>query len=648
MLKKLGLLLVITMMTMTISACNSDKKGESNNSNQVQAATYDDSNNMLKNPLFEEELSSNTPDEQGVVDTENNWIFFTNNGAEASYSLEEEMIKVTPTNVDAPSYGIQLIQSPVLIENLSTYKVSITAKAEEARNITIKIGATGHNQWKAYSEESISLTTELSTYDYEFTMNGQSDAEARFEIFLAEDISPVWFDHVSMERIGEEEALVTEEELLSREKTEADEDLVEDWQLVWADEFDGPTINEDNWTIETGNGADRGIPGWGNNEMEYYTDSQDNVFIEDGNLIFQALEEEKTFTVDGTEYTTDYTSGKMVTSDKISMKYGKIEARVKLPSGQGIWPAFWLLGEDIGTVGWPTCGEIDILEYIGSDVETIHGTVHGPVSSGPGINGHVELDTDLSEDYHIFSIEWDEDEVEFYIDDILYHIVNKDEVILEYGPDEWVYDHPYYIILNLAVGGNWPGAPDETTTFPKQLAFDYIRIYEDKNPDSIDGQEVIDTEYEKPATAPGVAGLSDGTFDEDGSGWGFYAHNDAEGSVSYETSEAVITLENDGGEDYSIHLYQGPFNIEESKSYKLEFDAKADIPRDMLVVLDNASYNRYVNDTVSLNNEMKTYSITFTGIDDDCSLKFLIGELGDNISDVNKVYIDNVSIQEVE
>ena len=178
----------------------------------------------------------------------------------------------------------------------------------------------------------------------------------------------------------------TMEDLLKRTKTELDEDGFEKWELIWSDEFDGSTLDASKWTAEIGNGAEKSVPGWGNNELQYYTDSPENVSLDDGKLIIRAQKEVKSFSVNGQDYTTDYTSARLITEGKFSVSYGKIEARMKVPSGQGFWPAFWMLGDDIGEVGWPACGEIDILEYIGSKPTEVHGTVHGPITGGPGIH----------------------------------------------------------------------------------------------------------------------------------------------------------------------------------------------------------------------------------------------------------------------
>lgn len=662
MIKRMGIGLLVAVLVVSmncISFAGTNGKGEEHratpaisNGEGTRATPAipwhrADDNNILSNSSFENDFSTNIPNEIGIVNTESSWIFYTNSGAEGSYDIDKKMLKITPISVNAPNYGIQLIQSPIKIERLGIYKVSFLAKAETERNITVKIGATGDKGWKAYKEQIVALTTDLNMYEFEFTMYDDTDEAARFEMFFAEDISVVWLDEIELTKIGEAEAPVTLEELLNRTKTEEDENMVEDWQLVWSDEFNSSEIDQNNWTFEIGNGADKGIPGWGNNELEYYTDSSENAYIENGSLIIQALEEEKTFTVNNTEYTTGYTSARMITEGKVSTTYGRIEASVKVPSDQGIWSAFWMLGQNIATVGWPQCGEIDILEYIGSNVSEIHGTVHGAVTAGAGINGHVDLGIDLSQDYHVYAIEWDEDEVEFYLDDVLYHIVNKDETAYEYGPEEWVYDHEHYLILNLAVGGNWPGAPDASTVFPNQMAVDYIRIYEDINPASIDGEEVIDTIYELEPETSSVDGFVNGTFDVDSEGWTSYIHYDAVGSFDVIAGEAVFALESDGNEDYSAHIYQGPFLFDGTKAYTVEFDARADISRDLLVVVDNAGYYRFVNEVLPLDSTMSTYSVTFTVPDEEATLKFLAGELGNNITGMNNIYIDNVKLFEV-
>ena len=614
----------------------------------VQSKPLDPSEkNMLSNEKFKTELSQAIPDDQGIVNTENNWIFFTNSGAEGTYEKYPFGAHITPTDVlGKPNYGIQLIQSPISLDSLGIYKVTINAKADAPRIITIKIGATGDKGWKAYTMKEIALTTKFKDYEFEFTLYGDADPAARFEIFFADDQSPVDIKRVSMAKVGEAEPVITMDDLLKRTKTEADEDAVETWELVWSDEFDGNVLDTSKWTAEIGNGADKGIPGWGNGELQYYTDSPQNIIVQDGKLIIRALKEQKNFTVNGQSYTTDYTSARLITDGKYSTAYGKIEARMKLPSGQGFWPAFWMLGQNINEVPWPACGEIDILEYIGSKATEANGTVHGPISGGPGINNKIDTGIDLSQDFHTYSIEWDADEVEFYIDDILYHIVNKDEVAIENGPEEWVYDHDHFLLLNFAVGGAWPGSPNESTLFPAQLEVDYVRVYKDTNPASIDGEEVIDCDYEKPLVTPGVEAFSNGDFTSGTDHWNAYFHYDAAGSFNVLNEEAVLNISNDGAEDYSVLLEQGAFKLDGTKTYKLSFDAKSTIPRSLITILDTSYYSRPFSKQEQLETEFKHFEYEIAGINEDITLKFLLGEHGDQIASPYDVVIDNVTFIE--
>lgn len=234
------------------------------------------------------------------------------------------------------------------------------------------------------------------------------------------------------------------------------------WELVWQDEFEGTAINDDYWSHEVGG------DGWGNGESQYYTDDAKNAYVEDGTLTIEALEENKLGKL--------FTSARLSTQGKVEAHYGRIEARMKLPTGQGIWPAFWMLGTNIDSVGWPYSGEIDIMENIGSEPSTIHGTVHGPrYSGGDGVGAAKRLPGGerFSDDFHVFAIEWEPEEIRWYVDGAMYSKLTPAAV-----PGEWVFDHPFYLIINVAVGGAWPGYPDETTTFPQQLVVDYVRIYE--------------------------------------------------------------------------------------------------------------------------------------------------------------------------
>lgn len=242
--------------------------------------------------------------------------------------------------------------------------------------------------------------------------------------------------------------------------------LQQSWHVIWSDEFNAPAgtpVDSTKWGFDLG----RGDNGWGNNELESYTDSTDNVSQDgNGNLMIRALQ-----TGSGS-----YTSGRIKTQDKFAVQYGKVEARIKIPYGQGIWPAFWMLGSNIVSAGWPTAGEIDIMENIGREPSIVHGTVHGPGYSGAnGIGGPLALTNGqrFSDDFHIYSVEWSPQSVAFLVDGSKYFEVTPSK--LPAGAT-WVYQHPFFILLNVAVGGGWPGYPDATTVFPQQMLVDWVRV----------------------------------------------------------------------------------------------------------------------------------------------------------------------------
>ena len=246
------------------------------------------------------------------------------------------------------------------------------------------------------------------------------------------------------------------------------------WTLVWSDEFDGANGSSPDttkWNLETGGG------GWGNNELEYYTNRTQNAYLQDGMLVIQALKE----TYRGPDNVTrDYTSARLNTTGRYQLTYGRVEARLKVPYGQGLWPAFWMLGNNAGQVGWPGCGEIDVMENIGREPSMVHGTIHGPSYSGTsGIAGSYSLAADqrFADDFRLFAVEWEQRTIRFYVDGILYRTITSADLP---GGTTWVFDHPFFIILNVAVGGSWPDSPDATTVFPQTMTVDYVRVYQRK------------------------------------------------------------------------------------------------------------------------------------------------------------------------
>lgn len=243
-----------------------------------------------------------------------------------------------------------------------------------------------------------------------------------------------------------------------------DANYISSFILTWADEFDGNEVNPSSWTFETGAG------GWGNNELQNYTNG-DNAEIKDGKLIITAKK------VNDNTSVGSYTSTRMVSKGKQEFTYGKMEIRAKLPSGKGIWPAIWMLGGNISNVSWPACGEIDIMEYVGYQPNTIHATVHTSAGFGANGNGSSKTLETAEEEFHIYGLIWTEKEMVFYVD-------SPDNVTYKYSPsnkteENWPFNEPQFFILNVAVGGNWGGAQGiDNTIFPQSMEIDYIKVYQ--------------------------------------------------------------------------------------------------------------------------------------------------------------------------
>ena len=224
--------------------------------------------------------------------------------------------------------------------------------------------------------------------------------------------------------------------------------------LLWSDEFDGTAVNTTNWGYDIGGG------GWGNNEKEYYQAA--NATVANGNLVITAKKQRVK--------ANSYTSARLKTQGKREFTYGKIEARIKLPLGQGLWPAFWMLGANINTVSWPACGETDIMEHINTD-NIIYGTIHWDNNGYASYGGNT---TTTPADYHIYAIEWDSSAIRWYLDGVKFHEANILNSIN--GTEE--FHKPFFILLNLAVGGNWPGQTIDDSKLPASMYVDYVRVYQ--------------------------------------------------------------------------------------------------------------------------------------------------------------------------
>ena len=243
------------------------------------------------------------------------------------------------------------------------------------------------------------------------------------------------------------------------------------WKLTWSDEFNGPdgsAVDPTKWKHDV-NGN-----GWGNSELEYYTDGTQNAVVQGGYLVVTATKQ------GASQYNCwygacQYTSARLLTQGLFSQRYGRFEARAQMPTGKGLWPAIWALGDNIAAVGWPVCGEIDFMETIGTDISTNHGSLHMPSNYGPSGTYKLANGASFADGFHTFAIEWEPGTIRFYVDDQLYETQNMASVP---GGDTWEFEHPFFLLVNVAVGGQWPGSPDSTTTFPQTMKVDYVRVYQ--------------------------------------------------------------------------------------------------------------------------------------------------------------------------
>ncbi|WP_412463901.1 glycoside hydrolase family 16 protein [Flavobacterium mekongense] len=232
-------------------------------------------------------------------------------------------------------------------------------------------------------------------------------------------------------------------------------------KLVWQEEFDGVTLNEKDWNFELGDGCPN-ICGWGNNEKQIYT--EDNHSFKNGNLVINVLK-------NGND---NYTSTRITTAGKKEFQYGRMEVRAKIPTGKGIWPAFWMLGSNIKKVGWPKCGEIDILEYVGREPHKIFTSLHTQDSHGNTINTKKTQIDNIEEGFHLYAIDWTKDKIEFFVDNQSVYTFNPDKK----DENVWPFNQPFYFIINVAVGGNFGGHDIDTGIFPQEFLIDYIRVYQ--------------------------------------------------------------------------------------------------------------------------------------------------------------------------
>ena len=434
---------------------------------------------------------------------------------------------------------------------------------------------------------------------------------------------------------------------------EQDTDLsYEGYNLKWEDQFEGNSLNRDDWNVELHD------PGWVNNELQSYVDSPENIYIEDGSLVLKPVEKENE---DGS---VSYTSGRVNTQNKHDFKYGLFEARVKVPEGQGFLPAFWMMPTNENLYGqWPRCGEIDIMEVLGNDTDTSYGTIHygNPHSESQG--SYTLEEGTFSDEYHVFDVEWEPGKISWYVDGKLIHTEDNWYSATE-GQGEVTYpapfDQPFYIILNLAVGGNWPGNPDETTDIANSAYYiDYVKVYQKDSYDENVTKPVEEVILRDPDENGNY--VVNGDFSEkedltDDKDWIFLTTLGGEAGAEIGDNEIAVNTANEGTVDYSVQLVQPDLPMKQGGVYRLCFDAYADADRTMKVGVSapDRSFRRYLEDTtISLTEEKQTYTLDFTMTDSDDAngrLEFNMGAAGSTagirISNVSLKKIDEIEITE--
>ena len=419
---------------------------------------------------------------------------------------------------------------------------------------------------------------------------------------------------------------------------------IEGYNLLWSDEFDGSgEMDLTKWNYEPHE------PGWTNNELQEYTTSTDNVFVRDGNLVLKALKTEK----DGV---THYTSGKVTGQNKTDFQYGKVVVSAKVPEGQGLWPAIWMMPKDESYYGqWPKCGEIDIMESLGHDTTVSYSTIHYGEPHGEQ-QGTItkEGDESFSAKFHEYSVEWEPGEMRFYTDGELVLTCNDWFTAVE-GEDDKPYpapfDQPFFVQMNLAVGGNWPGNPDETTNFDNaEFLIDYVRVYQ---------KDAYDTNVTKPPMTFRDP-LADGNYIRNGDfsvaedltddiDWKFLLFYEGVGEAEIKDGEMIITSSNCGTEEYSVQLVHPDIAMYKGHRYRITFDMRADEARKCIVCISapNAGWIRYFPDTsIDVTEEWQTYTFEFEMKEKDDNngrLEFNMGKHGDTAT----IHLTNVRVEEI-
>ena len=418
------------------------------------------------------------------------------------------------------------------------------------------------------------------------------------------------------------------------------------YHLVWNDEFDGDELSPDDWNYEEHE------VGWVNNELQQYIPSDEYAYVKDGELVIQPVKKEENGKV-------SYYSGRVNTQNKHDVRYGWFEARIKVPEGKGFLPAFWMMPQDEDYYGqWPKCGEIDIMEVLGNSTNMNYGTIHYGEPHKQNQGSYTLSEGSFAEDYHVYAVDWEPGIISWYVDGVKYYETSDWFTAVE-GEEEKPYpapfDQPFHVILNVAVGGDWPGDPDETTIFDDRAAMkiDYVRIFQkDKYNENVEKPVDVLVMREPDETGNFV---HNGDFAEaedldDDTDWKFLKLNGGEGSAEIKDNEIIIKTDNFGEEEYSIQLVQPEMPMEQGKKYKFSFEAYAEEERQMkpAVTAPDVDWIRYFPDTpIDLTTDWQTFEFEFDmteASDDNGRVEFNMG----NQKSTATIHIRNVRLEVVE
>lgn len=431
--------------------------------------------------------------------------------------------------------------------------------------------------------------------------------------------------------------------------TDVSEDEVEvpaGYHLVWHDEFNGTELNEEDWNREEHE------VGWVNNELQEYIPSDEYAYVKDGELVIQPTKVEENGKV-------SYISGRVNTQNKHDVKYGWFEARLKVHQGKGFLPAFWMMPQDEQYYGqWPKCGEIDIMEVLGDNITMNYGTLHYGEPHKQNQGSYTLASGDFANEYHTFAIDWEPGVIKWYVDGQQYYETSDWFTAVDGGeekPYPAPFDQPFHVILNVAVGGDWPGSPDDSTPFDEKGAMkvDYVRIFQKESYDENVEKPVEVLEMREPDETGNFvynADFSEAEDLNDDENWKFLQLNGGKGAAEIKDNEIIITTEDFGTEEYSIQLVQPKMPMEQGGKYKFSFEAYAEEDRQMkpAITAPDENWIRYFPDTpIDLTADWQTFEFEFEmkdKSDDNGRVEFNMGNQGSK----GTIHIRNVRVEKID